>query len=170
MSTIELERRLTGSILDALREHAFSPPATRDPAIREPYFADMVQAVMDRIKAAGWLFAPPSTRWRDDGDSAPRASLATPAELEDDLRLCVCFALTQYPHKPPRTRDSAVTERYHSAVATAVVKQISLLELAAGPDAAEDPASKMALNTSTLKRRPADPWGIDQQQGLSSLG
>jgi hypothetical protein len=125
METNELERQLASSFLDVLRERAYAPPPGRDPAIRDPYFATAVQALMERIKADGWLLVPPSTRWRDDrngNDSEP--STTTPAELEEDLRLCVRLALIHYPHKPPRTRDCAVTERYHSAVAAAVVKQI----------------------------------------------
>jgi hypothetical protein len=52
-----------------------------------------VQAIMERIKADGWLLVPPSTRWRDERNgNAPETSTTTPAELEANLRLCVRFA------------------------------------------------------------------------------
>ena len=79
MSTNELERQLTGCVLAVLRGRAYAPPSTRDPAIREPYFDGMVQALMERIKADGWLIMPPTSRWPDDEESgATQLSAATP--------------------------------------------------------------------------------------------
>ncbi len=83
MSTNDLERQFTGCILNVLRERAFAPPTTRDPAIREPYFADMVHAVMARIKAAGWLLEPRNRQWREDGESGSRINLRNAATAGD---------------------------------------------------------------------------------------
>ncbi len=143
MDTKDLEGQLTGCILDVLRERAFAPPATRDPAIRDPYFDGITHTLMERIKADGWLIAPPSSRWRNDGEGeAHQPSSATPAELEADLRSCLRFALALYPHRPPRTRDFSVTERYHSAVATAAVKQILSSNWALAPTLQKIPPAR----------------------------
>jgi hypothetical protein len=39
-----------------------NPSPSCDPAIRDPYFAAAVQAIMERIKADGWLLMPPRSR------------------------------------------------------------------------------------------------------------
>jgi hypothetical protein len=114
------ERQLTDCILAVLQGRAYAPPPDRDPAIRDPYFAAAVQAILERIKADGWLLASPSTRWRDHAEPID----VSPAEFEEDLRLCVRFALIRFPQKPPRLRDHTATEAYHGAVAAAVVKQV----------------------------------------------
>jgi hypothetical protein len=50
----------------------------------------------------------------------------TPDDLEQELQDCVRFALTQYRHKPPRTRDTSLTDAYYNSVASAIVRQIKL--------------------------------------------
>jgi hypothetical protein len=144
MEMNELEWQLASAILNVLHERAYAPPPGRDPAIRDPYFAAAVQAIMERIKADGWLLVPPSTRWRDDPNgNDPEPSTTTPAELEEDLRLCIRFALMHYPHKPPRTRDFTATERYHSAIAAAVVKQILRSNWQLAPTLRKIPPAKL---------------------------
>ena len=120
MSNHELKQCLMGCILDVLRDRAYSPPRTPDPEEKKRYVDGIVGAILARIASAGWAILPPGARWR--GDSGP--SDMTPAEAAEDLRLCVRFALTAYPARPPRTHDFCVTERYHAAVAKAVVGKI----------------------------------------------
>jgi hypothetical protein len=50
----------------------------------------------------------------------------TPDELEQQLHSCIRFVLGQYAYKPPRTRDTSVTDRYYNSVADAIVRQIKL--------------------------------------------
>jgi hypothetical protein len=64
-------------ILAVLRERAYALPTARAPDIRDPYFAAAVQAIVDRIKANGWLLVPPSTRWRDDRNTIDPAPSTT---------------------------------------------------------------------------------------------
>ena len=47
-------------------------------------------------------------------------------DLEAQLTATIQFALGQYRYRPPRTRDTGVTDTYNASVAAAIVRQIKL--------------------------------------------
>jgi hypothetical protein len=103
----------------------------------------MAGAVVSRILADGWVIAPPIAKWGDPAGMTPPSDM-TPADAEDDLRQCVCFALKLFRQKPPRSRKPGEWESYHCRLAETVVRAIL--------------ASNWKLAGRTLQKLPPGDW------------
>ena len=125
MRTNELEQQLKACIRDELRQQAYSPPRTPDTSITGAFYAEAADRLLERIKAEGWLIAPPRTRWREGTHPhGSEPSPMSPAEAEEALHGCLYTGLLLYRTKPPRSSDPAKIEHWRGQVAKSVVKGI----------------------------------------------
>jgi hypothetical protein len=109
MGTDMLQHQLAACIRSALEQHQFARPQTPDTRITDAYASAAAEAVLLHLLAGGWLLTKAAGDWSWSGEMSA-------SELEEALRSSLRFPLLKA-RKPPRRRDAASMDQYHSRTA-----------------------------------------------------